>query len=261
LKELAKVVFLAIFILFTCKLSADNPKFNLLADTPISIVLLDHLQSGVNRKGSRINFKVAADVCDSNGNILIEKGTPAYGTVISSRKRGYFGRRGSLEISIDFTTSVDGQNIALNGQKKSAGGGNKALGIAATVLWLPMGLMRGSNVTIKSGTKFEAFVSESLNVKTSNSSNSGEAIIDSAQHYEGSSAKTIKLKNGEQVNGKLLSLQNGLYVVQTSMGELRIKEEDVVSIKEESANAEPGTDREGKTNLEKKLEELRNKHK
>jgi len=94
------------------------------SNTPIKIRLLENIQSGSSRSGTTIKFEVDESITDSSGNVLIEKCTPAVGTVRTSKKRGFFGSRGALEFSIDSTKLVDGQKIPLRAFRKEVGRGN-----------------------------------------------------------------------------------------------------------------------------------------
>ena len=55
---------------------------------PIRLILLKELHSGGTPQGTIVPFMVDQNVTDSNGNVLVKAGTPAYGEVVWSRREG-----------------------------------------------------------------------------------------------------------------------------------------------------------------------------
>ena len=108
--------------------------YNLTQDTAIKLITVDRLKSGACRKKDRVRYNVDEDVLDSNGNILIKKGTPAYGEVLNSRGAGAWGKRGALDVSVEYTTAVDGQKVKLTASKGKRGGGKPGLITAGVLL-------------------------------------------------------------------------------------------------------------------------------
>lgn len=245
---------------------AENQQdlFNLTPDASIKLLLLDKLRSGDSKKNEQVNYKVDEDVFDKEGNMLIRKGTPAYGTVLTSRRAGMLGRRGSLDISVDYTTAVDGQRVNLRASKEKRGGGDKGLITAGALLvaW-PLAFFKGSNVSIDAGTTFVAYVKDSLKIETGKDNNKDSKSSSTDVGPAAPASKLITMKNGDRISGQISSLNNGVYVVKTSMGELAIKESEIATIEstdngsEETPKAEPSASSE----LAKKLEALKNKRK
>lgn len=99
--------------------------------TPVQLILLKPLESGVAKSGDPIPLMVAEDVRDDSGVLLIAKGSPARGRVTWSRRADLTSlvtnRPARLEIVADEATAVDGQAIILG-----AGGGGKGEAIAFT---------------------------------------------------------------------------------------------------------------------------------
>ncbi|MBF0486175.1 MAG: hypothetical protein HQL16_06650 [Candidatus Omnitrophica bacterium] len=55
-----------------------------------------------------------------------------------------------------------------------------------------------------------------------------------------SSSKIITLKDGTRINGQIMNLESGRYAIQSpSMGEVKIKEDDIISITSADAAAAP----------------------
>ncbi len=245
-------------LLFTLAAISARAEFNLNPDVSVKLILLEKQRSGDSKRHSRINYKVDEDVTDKNGNILIRKGTPAYGTVLNSRRAGMLGRRGSLDISVDYTTAVDGQKVNLRSSKEKLGSGNKGLITAGALLvaW-PLAFCKGSNVTIDAGTTFVAYVNDSVNVKTPESAQTG---IEEKNDQPFVSDKIIILKNGDRITGSILSMNGSVYKIRTPLGELNIAEKEIDNIQAIAAPADTDpTMQTDKSELQKRLDALKNK--
>lgn len=201
----------------------------------VKLILLDRLRSGASRKGDRVNFKVDEDVYDNSKNLVIAKGTEAFGTIMNSRPSGAWGRRGALDVSVDYTFAVDGQKVPLRAQKNRVGGGNKGLMTAGAILvaW-PLAFCRGSNVTLEAGTQIVAFVDDNIAVAMNGThSENGApraepAVAESVVVPDGH--KLITLNNGDRFVGRITGMNSGAYTIETAHGSLKIKEEDIKSI-------------------------------
>jgi hypothetical protein len=201
--------------------------------TEVRLHVVDRLQSGLSRAGDRVNFRVDADVQDAEGHVLIRGGTPAYGTVTESKGKGSWGKRGHLNLSIDYTTAVDGQRVPLRGQNGGSGrkGGGAAWTTALLVAPVAGFFMKGGNVTLEPGTPLLAFVDSTLTI--------GAAPAGSAAPGPGMAvsmatgpAKSVLLKNGDKITGSVESLANGVYTIVTSLGTLKIAASDIRAIQE-----------------------------
>ncbi len=86
--------------------------------TPIKLVLLGQMESGVSEKGSEVPLMVSEDVSDSSGHVLIAKGTPAKGEITWSRREGTMGALMKQPARLDFKlvslSTVDGQSVELS---------------------------------------------------------------------------------------------------------------------------------------------------
>jgi hypothetical protein len=260
----------AIAILLFCVLAslltivpvqAQTPgDFNLTPEMSVKLIVLDRFRSGDCRKNDRVNFKVDEDVMDGNGAVLIKKGTPAFGTVLNSRRAGAWGRRGALDVSVDYTTAVDGQKVDLRGCKDKRGGGSKSLMTAGALLvaW-PLAFCKGSNVTIESGTTFMAYVDSNLRIAQPPPVSQSRAVAMTKASSQ--PEKIFTLQNGDRVSGRVLSLNNGQYLLATSMGQVTIAEEQVVRMETlaSAGNSEVALHPASSTAsvLDSRLEELR----
>lgn len=202
-------------------------------DTTIKLLTVGQYKSGDSKKGDRVNLRVDEDIIDSAGNVLVRRGTAAFGTVTASRRSGIFGKRGLLDISIDYTHAVDGQKVPLRATKSRGGKSNAGASIAATILIAPVALfIKGSNVTLKEATPILAYVDDTIRVAAGDSP--------AASPKPSGPLKVVILRNGDQFTGQLEGLSGGYYSLITSGGSLKLKEADVKEIRD----AEPAT-REG----------------
>ncbi len=252
---LSRVLALLFFAMAATTASAE---FNLNPDVSVKLILLEKQRSGDSKKNARVNFKVDEDVTDTNGHILIRKGTSAFGTVLNSRRAGMLGRRGSLDISVDYTTATDGQKVNLRSSKEKLGSGNKGLITAGALLvaW-PLAFCKGSNVSIDAGTTFVAYINDSVNVKTDDSSKTSDS--ESPDETTGPD-KVIILKNGDRVTGNMVSMNGGIYKIKTNLGELKIAENEVENIQTIAKPAETVTPAQpGTSELQKRLDALKNR--
>jgi hypothetical protein len=208
--------------------------------TEVRLHVVDRLQSGVSRAGDRINFRVDADVQDAAGNVLIRGGTPAYGTITQSKGSGAWGRRGHLDMSIDYTTAVDGQRVPLRGQNVTGGrkGGTTAWATAMIVAPVAGFFMKGGNVTIEAGTPLIAFVDSTLQVGAPPrpvGGSMGLGTMPTAASVSSGPAKSVVLRNGDKITGSVEALANGVYTIATSMGRLQIAASDIKEIRDLNA--------------------------
>ena len=259
-KLLYTAIFTVTIILLASPVSIASPKpeFNLTPETAIKLILLDKMRSGDSKKNEQVNYKVDEDVLDQNNNILIRKATPAYGTVLNSRRSGMLGRRGSLDISVEYTNAVDGQRVNLRANKERRGGGSKGLITAGALLvaW-PLAFCKGSNVTIDAGTTMVAYVNDNLNIKTAltdQNNNDMQALDVSAEAFR---QKVIIMQSGDRISGQIQTMQKGVYTIKTPMGILNIKESEIARI--ETASQSATIKSSVRSELEKRLELLKKK--
>jgi hypothetical protein len=204
------------------------PAGQLAPDSVVKLIVIGNYKSGDSKKGERVNLRVDDDVLDSAGATLIRKGTPAYGTVASSRGSGLFGKRGLLDISIDYTTGVDGTKVALRATKTRAGKSAAGATIAAAVLFAPVALfIKGGNVTLKEGSEIVAYVDDTVKVGAAAGANPTPA----AEAPTGP-RKVLSLRNGDTITGHVQGLAEGIYTVVTANGTLKIKADEVKEIKD-----------------------------
>ncbi|MCB8932569.1 MAG: hypothetical protein H6534_03910 [Chthonomonadaceae bacterium] len=100
------------------KVSPPAPKpVALAAGTPVSLILLQKLDSGGTAVGTVVPLMVAEDVKAPDGTVLIRRGAPASGTVTLSRSAGALSALANtparLALRLERTWGVDGSEIVL----------------------------------------------------------------------------------------------------------------------------------------------------
>lgn len=97
---------------FLTACEAATPKY------PIQLVLLKELHSGGSPQGTVAPFMVAHDVTDDHGKVIVRAGTPAYGTVVWSRREGalsapLLAEPARLVVRLDKTYDASNNPVAL----------------------------------------------------------------------------------------------------------------------------------------------------
>lgn len=133
--------------------------------TELEVELMRMLSSKTAKVGDSVEFAVTRPVLVGN-TIVIARGAPARGHVVAVKKKGFWGRRGKIEIGVQDVLTVDGNRISLRGQKHAEGGGNVgkvaiAVVVSALLFWpvAPLwGLVKGKDIELPAGTRAAAFV-------------------------------------------------------------------------------------------------------
>lgn len=210
--------------------------------TPVKVMLCEQLISGQAKKGQEVAFEVREDLFGANHELLVTKGTPAYGTVIKSNKRGMFGKPGKLDFTCEYTKAVDGTRVPLRSTELGGKGRNNTGAMVATALFVSvLGVfVHGRDVNVKKGTEFTVFVDKDTLVDLSNAGVPGAGVSASA----GSSGSGLvgskcvfALKNGSLVVGTVKSLENGSYAVATDDKVVQIAIDSIKSIDTASSPA------------------------
>jgi hypothetical protein len=109
--------------------------------------------------GEVVEFMVERAVKDKDGTVLIEHGASAYGTVIESKKSGFFGTPGKLDFKIDFVEGINDVQVPLRATMSQTATGSEGAAIAGFLFVSVLsGLFRGDNISIPPGTVFKAYV-------------------------------------------------------------------------------------------------------
>ena len=135
------------------------------AGTSIPVVALLQIASrdGVSEKptstGQQPYFAVLEDVTNSEGTVVVRKGTLVMASV-ARRKNPRVGRPGWMEVSFKTTTDADGSIVRLDDSPQRFDGKNRVKGsVTLAVVTFGLGLLRtGGDVTVAEGTGLVARV-------------------------------------------------------------------------------------------------------
>ncbi|WP_420457833.1 hypothetical protein [Neolewinella sp.] len=169
----AAVVSPALYVADDVAILVDGEEVLLRAGTP---VVCEAGQSYTSREltaGQSISVRVKFNVV-SKKQTLISAGALGSATVSDIRKRGIFGRAGSMELSIQSVQAVDGQQVLLSGiPLRIEGKSNSTIAwIASIVLFLTtfiggaVGfLIKGKEAEFRAGTQLNASVASDLEIE------------------------------------------------------------------------------------------------
>ncbi len=144
------------------------------AGTRVGLEFLTPVDSGQVTAGTKVHFKVIADVIGAR-HVIIRAGTPVTGTVTKVTKPGMFGASSEVVISFLAANAVDGRPIKLrdvviskatvsNARVGAAGASAAGAVVLGPVGLLAGALVRGSYVRVPAGTVVTDTTSASVNV-------------------------------------------------------------------------------------------------
>lgn len=142
--------------------------------TQVPVKVVEPISSDNANVGDVFQITVAQDIVVDNW-IVIPKGSPGQGEVISVDRAGAHGHPGSLGLQIDYAYSADGgkiklSNIGHSNQAEGKSGAASTATIASYVVLGPLGLfahnfVKGKDVTIDSTKTILVFVDSTVHVK------------------------------------------------------------------------------------------------
>lgn len=136
---------------------------NITEGTEVRLRLVEKLVSGTATEGQRFNLELDEPLM-VNGKVVVPAGAKAVGTVVTSKKKGFMGKGGELNVLIDYML-VNDQRIRLRAAKSSEGNDKIGATVALTVLFGPLGLLkRGHNIELNPGQIIPAYVDQSTQV-------------------------------------------------------------------------------------------------
>ena len=126
--------------------------------TVVRIRLMETLDSRISKEGDMINFEASEDIV-VDGITVIKKGATAKGMVLSMKPSGIGGKKGELNISIDYVSAVNGKNIRLKYSASSGGQSRTGGAVAGALLINPLFLLvKGKNITLEKDKEFSVYV-------------------------------------------------------------------------------------------------------
>lgn len=144
--------------------------------TPITLRMVDTIDSGTANVGDTFEFKVDDDVV-VNGYVVIARGAAGKGQVTKVDRAGTHGHPGSLAIQLDYVYAVDGEKVRLSGENKTTTGEQKkgAASTATIIGYATLGIgglfahnfVKGRNVTLDPSKTFSAYIDDTVHVVSS----------------------------------------------------------------------------------------------
>ena len=152
---------------WTCAEDAQNLKLS--EGTVVRVRITENIQTrkkGGVKVGEIINFNVVNDV-NVNGRIVIRQNAAGTGTITVAKRAKSFGRKGSLDFTIDYVDAVDGQKVPIRSTSKAVAGKGRKGVMAATVLFVSvLGVfIRGKQAIVEKGTEFDVYVDRDKSIK------------------------------------------------------------------------------------------------
>ncbi len=149
--------------------SSPLPRVVLEDGTPVRLRISRNLSSADASTGETVDFEVLEEI-KVGDQVVIPKGSIAWGTVTDAEKKRRMGRAGKLNVNLDAVRLADGEKVALRGVKQMNGGGHVGAvttGIVLTslVVWpaAPLFLlMHGKDTTIPKGTEITAYTNGNM---------------------------------------------------------------------------------------------------
>lgn len=124
----------------------------------IRVRLLEAIDSKYASAGDILNFETTERL-EIDGATVIENNARVTGSILRATKNKSLGKKGQLDISIDYVQATNGINIPLKFTSSQEGKGSSAGVIAGAVLVSPVALfIKGKSARIEKGTEFNTYV-------------------------------------------------------------------------------------------------------
>ncbi|WP_432748203.1 hypothetical protein [Pectinatus frisingensis] len=129
-------------------------------DTKIPMELTQTIDAKHGQTGETIKFNTTQNII-VNGVTVIPTGSLVYGTITKAKGPGMLGRAGTLEFTIDYVQTINGVKVPIAYNSSEHGNSDGGAVAVFAVVSIVGGLfMKGSNVVVKQGTKFEVPVAQ-----------------------------------------------------------------------------------------------------
>ena len=135
--------------------------------TTVRIILKEELSSKKAAVGDPVEMEIQEDVL-VEGHAVIRAGTTVKGEVTQITKAKMLGQQGKIDFFVNYTSSIDQQNIRLRSSRKYEGKNNTAGMAVAAAFALPAIFIKGKEAVIPKGTQFSAYVDNTYTVSLSN---------------------------------------------------------------------------------------------
>ena len=137
-------------------------------NTSFEMTLGRDISSKKSKKGEIVDL-IMVDNLIINNVVVIPKGAVGSAVISDSRKNGFFGRRGKLELTPQSITTLNGITVPLENTLESKGKNDSgAVAVGAVVSLVGGFFMKGTNISHPAGTKITVTVSEHIDLKVTN---------------------------------------------------------------------------------------------
>ena len=146
---------------WTAPTSANSHMAAFPMGTPLLLATRTELNTKINHPGDRFYLEVAEPLVH-RGQVVVPVGSIAVGEVMRSERNGHFGKRGEIDIRIDYVETPSGP-VRLTGRSARQGRGQGLLSIggALFVSW-PMMFIHGTSGRVPANTRVQAYLADDL---------------------------------------------------------------------------------------------------
>jgi hypothetical protein len=129
--------------------------------TPVQLTTRTELNTKEVHSGDRFYLEVAEPVV-YRGQVVIPVGAVAVGEVMRAERNGHFGKRGKIDIRLNYVHTPNGP-VRLSGHsaRQGTGQGLLAIGGGIVVLW-PMLFIHGTSGRVPANTAMTAYLADDL---------------------------------------------------------------------------------------------------
>ena len=158
-----KLFFFALVLVTSLNLKAQNTTV-LQEGEIVNVKLSETIDGKTAKAGDQIEFEVLDSII-ADSIVVIERGAPVKGRILSIKEPKLAGLQGELEISIDYTVAIDGQNIRLQSVQELEGKSKTNEVVVAALVLHPLFLLfKGKEAIIEKGTVFSAYIDEDYTI-------------------------------------------------------------------------------------------------
>lgn len=134
------------------------------AGMTVSLILQHHVNAGYTPAGSNVYFRVAHDVI-AGDRVLIAKDSLVTGQMAQATERGMVGKPGTMLVSVESVTAVDGTRVAVDADLAKQGRSRGAATLGWTLFWgLPGLITKGVNPYMEKGDALQAVTTVAMPV-------------------------------------------------------------------------------------------------
>lgn len=129
--------------------------------TPLQLTTRTELNTKDNHAGDRFYLEVAEPIV-YRGQVIVPAGSIAVGEVMRAERNGHFGKRGQLDIRLNYLETPNGP-VRLSGRmaRKGSGQGLLSIGGGLVVAW-PMLFIHGTSGRLPAETPVTAYLADDL---------------------------------------------------------------------------------------------------